>query len=556
MFPGLLGILLGFVILLKICSKEKSLSGKRSPFEIKISPEMVIGSHEDDGTKQNMNATLYRNLRFNSEEKRIRINKNYMRLELEMHNGLLPETVACMKNNLHSIIYKAVHEDNFPGFVQKNLPIIGRIKNKIEEEKYTWLCWIFRKVKMISRVYVDLFKDIALTASILYINGGITSLIYFPTKMTSVVIFSLTASIIIPLLLSGLSFGVGLIQESQEDLKFQQKVWPIVKSLLLCGIQPLLINNELENLNVEIINVTQNDRKVLQMLDQISYLEKAEANFLKTDLQLETINQMTIQFLLIFMALTSSPTTGGLEAMFRATNPYLLSLSIFWSLKTAGTEIIKFISLEKKHFPFFSKSIALLYGLFSASTKVLVNVVFFVPSLGLFNILNHWQAEQIPFAVRSSSFQMSFREFNGGMVHLFNATPFPWNSIDRWTIDNKPPKYTLYTGLSLANYFTLFLVINAFHTALLFIVKIYTSPRFKKAGLIKQTIHSLENTTIPVPFEDWDAKSGTIEEHKKRRLEVRTEVLATLGINKIIVFSMLVPLMFTGMYLFSFLKCK
>ena len=79
----------------------------------------------------------------------------------------------------------------------------------------------------------------------------------------------------------------------------------------------------------EIIYVTPNDRKVLQMLDQISHLEKVEANFWKTDLQLEAVNQMTIQFLLIFMALTSSPTTGGLEAMFRTTDPYLLSLSIF-----------------------------------------------------------------------------------------------------------------------------------------------------------------------------------------------------------------------------------
>ena len=142
------------------------------------------------------------------------------------------------------------------------------------------------------------------------------------------------------------------------------------------------------------------------------------------------------------------------------------------------------------------------------------------------------------------------------MVHLFNTTPFPWTNIDRWTIEDKPPKYTLYTGLSLANYFTLFLAINAFHTVIIYIVKIYTSPSFKKAGFIKQAIHALENTTIPLSFLDWDSEPGTIEEHKKRRLEVCKEVLATLGINKIIGFSMLVPLVFTGMYLFYFLKCK
>ena len=118
-------MLLVFVVLLNIYSKKNSSTGERGSFEIKkILHEMVIGSHEDCGTKQKLNATLYRNLRINTEEERIRINKNYMRLELEMHNGLLQETVACMKNNLHSIIYKAVHEDNFPGFVEKTLPII------------------------------------------------------------------------------------------------------------------------------------------------------------------------------------------------------------------------------------------------------------------------------------------------------------------------------------------------------------------------------------------------------------------------------------------------
>ena len=73
---------------------------------------------------------------------------------------------------------------------------------------------------------------------------------------------------------------------------------------------------------------------------------------------------------------------------------------------------------------------------------------------------------------------------------------------------------------------------------------------------MKQTIHALENTTIPVPFLDWDAESGTIEEHKNRRLEVCNEALATLGINKIIGCSLLVPLMFSDMYLFYFLKFK
>ena len=155
-------MLLVFVVLLKMCSKKKSSTKRQKSVEIKILPEMVIGTHKDDRGKQKMNATLYRNIRVNTEEKRIRINKNYMRLELEMHNGSYQATVACMKNNLHPVIYQAVQEDNFPGFLKKNLPIIGELKKKVEEDKCVWLCWILSKVQKVSRVYVDLFKDIDL----------------------------------------------------------------------------------------------------------------------------------------------------------------------------------------------------------------------------------------------------------------------------------------------------------------------------------------------------------------------------------------------------------
>ena len=106
-----------FVVLLNICTKKNSSTGERGSFEIKkILHEMVIGSHEDYGTKQKMNAAMYRNLRINTEEERIRINKTYMRLELEMHNGLLQETVACMKNNLHSIIFTWICKEKYTNY--------------------------------------------------------------------------------------------------------------------------------------------------------------------------------------------------------------------------------------------------------------------------------------------------------------------------------------------------------------------------------------------------------------------------------------------------------
>ena len=141
-------------------------------------------------------------------------------------------------------------------------------------------------------------------------------------------------------------------------------------------------------------------------------------------------------------------------------------------------------------------------------------------------------------------------------MHLFNATPFPWVSIDRWTYENvpEPPNYTFYTGLTLANYFQLFLLTTVVQVFIIIFTKQYTSSSFKSACLPIKAIHALQSTIIAIPFQDWDVKSGTIEEHKKRRNEVRKEVLVTLCVNKIIGSAMFAPLIFTGMHTVSLQK--
>ena len=85
-------------------------------------------------------------------------------------------------------------------------------------------------------------------------------------------------------------------------------------------------------------------------------------------------------------------------------------------------------------------------------------------------------------------------------------------------------------------------------TVIIFIVKRVTSPTFKKAELIKQIIHALENTSISVPFKDWDVESGTIKKHMQRLHEVVREGIITFVINKLIGFMMIMPLICTGIH--------
>ena len=103
--------------------------------------------------------------------------------------------------------------------------------------------WLLKKVGNIASYYVDFFKDFYLGSSILVVIGGPTSIIMFPTKLTSVVVFSIFLTVFGPLLVANLDLALEKIERSNKTLSFRQKVWIIVKTLVLSGVNPILIIN-------------------------------------------------------------------------------------------------------------------------------------------------------------------------------------------------------------------------------------------------------------------------------------------------------------------------
>ena len=104
-------------------------------------------------------------------------------------------------------------------------------------------------------------------------------------------------------------------------------------------------------------------------------------------------------------------------------------------------------------------------ALFSTLRKVLSIVVFFTPSMGLFSLLHHWQAEQIPF---TSSFRI-IEEYKKSpsqipqfdIIDLYNMTEtVHWTDLDRWSYEDPkhptPPHYSIYTVLTLQHTFIAF----------------------------------------------------------------------------------------------------
>lgn len=83
-------------------------------------------------------------------------------------------------------------------------------------------------------------------------------------------------------------------------------------------------------------------------------------------------------------------------------------------------------SLEKIFFPFTAKIIVHLLTLFSVCKRILVLVVFFVPSFGLFRLLVHWTNEKVPFAVRKNKTTSP-----DDILHIFGKPSVLRSEVDR-----------------------------------------------------------------------------------------------------------------------------
>ena len=249
------------------------------------------------------NVLLLKNKYRNKKSDRIDENQKFLKYEKENHQGSEIKTLVCLKNCLFPSVYNTVHEDNNPGLVRKYLPWVETVSEKLEADNLRWLRWLVVKVRRISTCYVDVFKDSALTFSIIVLIGGPQSLLLFPTKMTSVVVFSLLFSIFVPMFLSSIILAIDIINQSTHGLKLTEKLWIVMKCLLFTFINPLLLMNQVENLKEELISLcrtdtmqgTENDKKILDTKEKIDKIEQKNAAFLKTEFQIETLQQITIQ---------------------------------------------------------------------------------------------------------------------------------------------------------------------------------------------------------------------------------------------------------------------
>ena len=176
-------------------------------------------------------------------------------------------------------------------------------------------------------------------------------------------------------------------------------------------------------------------------------------------------------------------------------------------------------------------------------------VAWFLPSLGLFSLLNHWKAEQIPFSVRLEAAEDNIMT-SGDIIYLNNMKRnVLWNNVDRYnyTSPENTVQYSLYTGLALGESFVVFLVITALHLLIISITKILTVPNIRKERKFDVFTHIIENLNFPFPYKDWDVDyQSNVDDYKKKLKEVNTEMAWSSGFNMLFNALMFTPFWWTG----------
>ena len=193
---------------------------------------------------------------------------------------------------------------------------------KRENEKVSKFFAIFKRILAIEGLYFDQLKDTALTLWLLELVGGYKSLYELPTNFTSIVIFTMSSSIIAPLVLSGLHLAMnnpGMVWMNKFK-KLPEKLSKIL-CILFSAIMPIVLSNTYEQAKEKLRKLArQYDYGVLPATSKCRAIHTQMLSFLRIELGMETFVQVTLQILILMVARTETATTGGLETIFNKTS--------------------------------------------------------------------------------------------------------------------------------------------------------------------------------------------------------------------------------------------
>ena len=280
-----------------------------------------------------------------------------------LHNNYLPE------------VANLVIDSKFPGFVDKHLSIIHKFSDYINsfERFHTVRILIGKSVTIVAQ-YSDIFKDIYLLLILLKINGGVRTLYEFPLKFSSMIILCVATTIVGPLIISSIQLAnsnPGLIFNSKRKDKWSVRLMR-AGVILTCFVNPMILKVAFENVQEKIrkhSHTSDPSDKLVKLVNKKMKIKKQLSIFLKVDMGLELIYQVSLQLILVLLSISKTPTTSGLEAFFEQTDNVALILLTCWSFKTCVLLQKSAVKTEKGFFPFTSQLVILFWSTLGKSSN-------------------------------------------------------------------------------------------------------------------------------------------------------------------------------------------
>ena len=158
-------------------------------------------------------------------------------------------------------------------------------------------------------------------------------------------------------------------------------------------------------------------------------MEEQRKKMIKIDMAFEISNQMFINILLVLFSISETRTETAFESLFNQEGESdfgISNLTIF--IASTVLSFLSFLNLftsaHASNWPFKSKLAVGVYGTMNLAMRLLAMILYFTPSLGLLNILRHYQAERIPFHNFGGKYDIS-----KDTLYFGSAPPVAWSDI-------------------------------------------------------------------------------------------------------------------------------
>ena len=348
----------------------------------------------------------------------------------------------------------------------------------------------------------------------------------------------------------GLPFGFNDISPGYQRKAIQVSLivfFPVTH--LLLRLQHQITLKEMKNtLDMQHEYDTNKLSKLTLLLLQMEVHRK---KMIKIDMAFENTNQMFFNILLVLFSISETRTETAFESLFNQEGKDdtfgISNLTIFMVSTVAS--FLSFLNLfttaHASYWPWKSKMFVGVYCTMNLVLRLFTMILYFTPTLGLLNILRHYQAERLPFINDHAKY-----DFSKDHLYFGSADPVAWRDISHVNYSDPssptPPSSSLYTGLDSKIFFTIFISGWVFQIFCIWLHNFFISNIFRKFSIFDQIMHAFQSVITPFSSKDWADGEGNCKEHVKRMKIMDKEVVGTIKINAIFQFLHILPLAYLG----------